>query len=142
MASNRIDEILKNLPSQKQAAFKEATQALKDHNAQLREGNNIPQAAPSKAQQISAPVAGMKEIEQTMKANNVQLKENNYGPQTPPPKAQQIRTSEPNISEPVANHLESHQRGAQKIQQAQVQAQQPKAPEPTQTQQKGQQLER
>ncbi|OIN55782.1 hypothetical protein [Arsenicibacter rosenii] len=77
--------------------------------------------------------AAFKESVQQLKDNNAQLKADNYGPQTFARRAEQTRTSEPQISERVSHHLDNHQRGADKIRDAQTQSQQPKdaAPEKT-----------
>lgn len=70
---------------------------------------------------------------QKLRDNEVRLKADSYGPQTPARRAEQTRTSEPQINEPVSRHLDNHQRGADKIRDAQTQSQQPKdaAPEKT-----------
>ena len=70
--------------------------------------------------------AAFKESVQTLKDNNVELKADSYGPQTPPRQAEQTRTTEPKLDETV---FPNQQRGADKIQQAMDQSQQPKAAE-------------
>ena len=68
--------------------------------------------------------AAFKDSMQTLKNHNVELKPDSYGPQTPPRQAEQTRTTEPKLNETV---FPNQQRGADKIQQAMEQSQQPKA---------------
>ena len=51
MASKRIEEVMQKASTKDQAAFKESTQAFKDHNVQLKPDSYGPQTPPRQAEQ-------------------------------------------------------------------------------------------
>ncbi|MGA0560780.1 hypothetical protein ACO2Q8_29210 [Larkinella sp. VNQ87] len=53
MASQRIEEIMRQASAKEQAAFKESVQTLKDNNVQLKADSYGPQTPPRRAEQTN-----------------------------------------------------------------------------------------
>ncbi|GAB2517090.1 hypothetical protein [Spirosoma aerophilum] len=106
MASKTIEEILKNMPPESRAAIEKMSPETRKGVEQTGQGLEKQGVAEKTEYQSNAP------------------------------QAKQTRSSEPQINEPVARHLENNERGAEKIRQIQAQAQQPKAAEQSKAQEK------